>query len=53
MERPSMTVIRVSQQELDRLKVLLEPGDGRLGIDAAATLLGAGRRLLFRLQNAF
>ncbi len=35
-----MTVIRVSQQELDRLKVLVELGDGRLGIDAAATLLG-------------
>jgi len=53
MERPSMTVIRVSQQELDRFKVLVELGDGRLGIDAAATLLGVGRRQLFRLQKAF
>ena len=53
MGRPSMTVIRVSQQELDRLKVLVELGDGRLGIDAAATLLGVGRRQLFRLRNAF
>ncbi len=48
-----MTVIRVSQQELERLKVLVELGDGCLGIDAAATLLGVGRRQLFRLQSAF
>ena len=44
MGRPSMTVIRVSQQELDRLKVLVELGDGRLGIDAAATVTGADSR---------
>ncbi len=53
MGRPSMTVIRVSQQEVDRLKVLMELGDGLLGIDAAATLLGVGRRQFFRLRNAF
>ena len=53
MGRPSMTVIRVSQQELERLRVLVELGDGRLGIDAAATLLGVGRRQLFRLRTAF
>jgi len=48
-----MTVIRVSRQELERLKVLVKLGDGRLDIDAAATLLGVGRRQLFRLRNAF
>jgi hypothetical protein len=48
-----MTVIRVSQQELDRIKVLMELGDGSLGIDAAAILLGVGRRQLFRLRNVF
>ncbi len=37
-----MTAIRVRQQELERLKVLVELGDGRRGIDAAATLLGVG-----------
>jgi len=47
-----MTVIRVSQQELERFKILVELGEGRLGIDAAATLLGVGRRQLFRLRNA-
>lgn len=48
-----MTVIRVSQQELDRFRVLVELGDGRLGTDAAATLLGVGRRQLFRLRKTF
>ena len=35
-----MTVVRVSQQELDRLKFLMELGDGHLGIDAATALQG-------------
>ncbi len=30
-----MAVTRVSHQELERLRVLVELGDGRLGIDAA------------------
>jgi len=34
-----MTVIRVSQQELERLEKMVELGDGRLGLGAAATVL--------------
>ncbi len=47
-----MTVIRVSQQELERLNNLVNLGDGHPGIDAAATLLGIGRRQLFRFRNS-
>ncbi len=45
-------MVQVSQRELERFKILVELGEGRLGIDAAATLLGVERRQLFRLRNA-
>ncbi len=48
-----MTVVQVSVRELQRVKVLVELGDGRLGLDEAATLLGVGRRQLLRLRSAF
>ena len=48
-----MTVVQVSVRELQRVKVLVELGDGRLGLDEAATLLGIGRRQLLRLRSAF
>ena len=48
-----MTVVQVSVRELQRVKVLMELGDGRLGLDEAATLLGVGRRQLLRLRSAF
>jgi hypothetical protein len=48
-----MTVVQVSVRELQRVKVLVELGDGRLGLDEAATLLNVGRRQLLRLRSAF
>ncbi len=48
-----MTVVQVSIRELQRLKVMVELGDGRVGLDEAATLLGVGRRQLLRLRHAF
>ena len=48
-----MTVVQVSVRELQRVKVLVELGDGRLGLVEAATLLGVGRRQLLRLRSAF
>jgi hypothetical protein len=48
-----MTVIRVSQQELNRLKVMVDLADGRVSVDAAAALMGLGRRQAFRLRRAF
>jgi hypothetical protein len=48
-----MTVIRVSQRELNRLKVMVDLADGRISIDAAAALMGIGRRQVFRLCRAF
>jgi len=44
---------QVSVRELQRLKVIVELGDGRLGLDEAATLLSVGRRQLLRLRSAF
>jgi len=48
-----MTVIQMSQRELDRLKVMIDLSDRRLGLDDAARLLGVGRRQLFRLRTIF
>jgi len=48
-----MTVVRVSVRELQRVKVLVELGEGRLGLDEAATLLNVGQRQLLRLRSAF
>jgi hypothetical protein len=46
-------VIQMSDRELTRLFVLIDVVDGRLTIEAAAALLGLGRRQVFRLRHAF
>ena len=48
-----MTVIQMSGQELTRLRIMIDLADGRLTIEAAATLMGLGRRQVFRLRRAF
>lgn len=48
-----MTVIQMSQRELGRLRVVVDLVDGRLTLDAAAELVGVGRRQVFRLRRAF
>jgi hypothetical protein len=48
-----MTVIQMSDRELTRLRVMIELMDGRLTPDAAGTLMGVGRRQVFRLRHAF
>jgi hypothetical protein len=48
-----MAVIQMSDRELTRLRVLIDVVDGRLTIEAAAVLLGLGRRQVFRLRHAF
>jgi hypothetical protein len=46
-----MTVIQVSERELNRLKVVVDLADGRISADAAAALMGVGRRQVFRLPG--
>jgi Winged helix-turn helix len=48
-----MTVIQMSDRELTRLRVMIDLTDGRLTPEAAATLMGIGRRQLFRLRRSF
>ena len=48
-----MTVIQMSDRELSRLRVMVDLADGRLTVDAAATLVGLGRRQIHRLRRAF
>jgi hypothetical protein len=48
-----MTVIQMSDRELSRLRVMIDLGDGRLTLAAAGTLMGVGRRQVFRLCRAF
>ena len=48
-----MTVIQMSHRELSRLRVVVDLTDGRLTVDAAAKLMGVGRRQVFRLRRAF
>src|SRR6202162_1182747 len=48
-----MTVIQMSDRELTRLRVMIDLGDGRLTLEAAGTLIGIGRRQVFRLRRAF
>src|SRR3954447_3243699 len=48
-----MTVIQMSDQELTRLRVLIDVVDRRLTIAAAAVLLNLGRRQVFLLRHAF
>jgi hypothetical protein len=48
-----MTVIQMSDRELTRLRVMIDLADGRLTLEAAATLMGIGRRQVFRLRRSF
>ena len=47
-----MAVIQMSDRELSRLRVMVDLMDGRLTVDAAATLMCLGRRQVFRLRRA-
>ncbi len=42
-----------SEGEFGRLKTMVDLVDGRLSVDAAAGLMGVGRRQVFRLRRAF
>ena len=46
-------LIQMSDRELSRLRVMIDLADGRLTVDAAATLMGLGRRQIHRLRRAF
>jgi hypothetical protein len=48
-----MTVITMSRNELTRLRVLIDIGDGRLSVEDATGLIGVGRRQIYRLLDAF
>src|SRR6202050_1549864 len=48
-----MAVIQMSERELSRLRVMIDLADGRLTVEAAGTLMGVGRRQVFRLCRAF
>ena len=48
-----MTVITMSRNELTRLRVLIDVGDGRLSVEDATGLTGVGRRQIYRLLGAF
>ena len=48
-----MAVIQMSERELTRLSVLIDLSDDRLTVAAAGTLLGRGRRQVYRLRRAF
>jgi hypothetical protein len=47
-----MTVIAMSRTEIDRMSVLHDLADGRIRIAEASTLIGLGRRQVFRLAKA-
>lgn len=48
-----MTVITMSRTEIDRMGVLRDLADGRIKIAEASTLMGLGRRQVFRLAKAY
>ena len=48
-----MAVIQMSDRELSRLRVMIDLADGRLTPAAAGTLMGIGRRQVFRLRRSF
>jgi hypothetical protein len=48
-----MTVIAMSRTEIDRMSVLHDLADGRIRIAEASTLMGLGRRQMFRLAEAY
>jgi hypothetical protein len=47
-----MTVIRMSRNELTRLRVLIDVADGRLSVADAMGLIGVGQRQVYRLLDA-
>ena len=48
-----MTVIAMSESEITRMNVLRDLAEDRLTAAEAATLMGAGRRQVFRLAKAY
>ena len=48
-----MTVITMSRKEIDRMSVLHDLADGRIKVADASTLMGLGRRQVFRLAKAY
>src|ERR1700732_4504485 len=48
-----MTVIAMSRTEIDRMSVLHDLEGGRIRIAEASTLMGLGRRQVFRLAKAY
>jgi len=48
-----MTVIAMSRTEIDRMSVLQDLAAGRIKVTAAATLMGLGRRQVYRLARAY
>ena len=48
-----MTVITMSRTEIDRMSVLRDLTAGRIKVTAASTLMGLGRRQVFRLAKAY
>ena len=46
-----MTVMQMSERELTRLRVLIDLSDRRLTVEAAARLMGVGRRQVYRLGS--
>ena len=48
-----MTVIAMSRTEIDRMSVLQDLAASRLKVTEAATLMGLGRRQVFRLAKAY
>ena len=48
-----MTVILMSRSEIDRMTVLRDLVEDRIRVSEAATLMGLGRRQVFRLAKAF
>jgi hypothetical protein len=48
-----MTVITMSRTEIDRMSVLHDLADGRIKVADASTLMGLGRRQVFRLAKAY
>jgi len=48
-----MTVVSMSKQEFSRLRVMIDLADGRLTAESAGTLMGIGRRQVYRLCRAF
>ena len=48
-----MTVIAMSRTEIDRMSVLQDLAASRIKVTEAATLMGLGRRHVFRLAKAY